>query len=194
MLVGVLGGVHGRLLGPFNRFLGNTDLQARRGNHSSVLPPGTNQRVDAPAAFVCAFVFGVQFRCFVGVPLRFDILLHPRAWRDKLCHRLGHQLHRARSHCVFMKQKVNRQTFNTACSLASISLATCIVKEGSLNSQVIPMGRLLSTAHVVVVGSLIPVAICYLVWPKSAVTALRTSLNDSFNIMSSLLSITTHRF
>jgi len=93
-----------------------------------------------------------------------------------------------------MKQKVGKDTFNTACSLASISLVTCIVKEGALNSDVIPMVRLLSTARVVLVGAAISVAICYLVWPKSAVTLLRSSLNDSFNIMSSLISVTTHRF
>lgn len=95
---------------------------------------------------------------------------------------------------AFMKQKVNKQTFNTACSLASISLATCIVKEGALNSSVIPMKRLLSTAQVAVAGSCISVLVCYLLWPKSAVFMLRNSLNDSFNIMSLLISITTHRF
>lgn len=95
---------------------------------------------------------------------------------------------------AFMKQKVNKQSFNTACSLASISLIACIVKEGALNSSVVPMQRLLSTSRVVVAGALISVAVCYLLWPKSAETLLRTSLNDSFNIMSSLLSITTHRF
>lgn len=95
---------------------------------------------------------------------------------------------------AFMKQKVNKQTFNTACSLASISLITCIVKEGSLNSSVIPMKRLLSTSQVVFVGSCVSVATCYLLWPKSAVSLLRKSLNDCFNIMSLLVSITTHRF
>ncbi|PVH14562.1 uncharacterized protein CXQ87_002706 [Candidozyma duobushaemuli] len=95
---------------------------------------------------------------------------------------------------AFMKQKVNKQTFNTACSLASISLITCIIKEGSLNSSVIPMRRLLSTSQVVFVGSCVSVATCYLLWPKSAVSSLRKSLNDCFNIMSSLVSITTHRF
>lgn len=95
---------------------------------------------------------------------------------------------------AFMKQKVNKQTFNTACSLASISLITCIVKEGALNSSVIPMQRLISTTQVVFVGSCISVATCYILWPKSAVTQLRKSLNDSFNIMSLLMSITSHRF
>lgn len=95
---------------------------------------------------------------------------------------------------AFMKQKVNRETFNTACSLALISLVACIVKEGSLNSSTIPMNRLVSTSQVVLVGSLISVVICYTLWPKSAVTLLRTSLNDSFNVMSSLVSVVTHRF
>ncbi|GEQ70697.1 hypothetical protein JCM33374_g4376 [Metschnikowia sp. JCM 33374] len=95
---------------------------------------------------------------------------------------------------AFMKQKVNKETFNTACSLASISLVTCIVKEGSLNSSTIPMVRLISTSQVALVGAMISVVICYLLWPKSAVNLLRTSLNNSFNVMSSLVSVVTHRF
>ncbi|OBA19887.1 hypothetical protein METBIDRAFT_79224 [Metschnikowia bicuspidata var. bicuspidata NRRL YB-4993] len=95
---------------------------------------------------------------------------------------------------AFMKQKVNKETFNTACSLASISLVTCIVKEGSLNASTIPMDRLVSTSRVALVGSLISVATCYVLWPKSAVKLLRHSLNDSFNVMSSLVSVVTHRF
>lgn len=95
---------------------------------------------------------------------------------------------------AFMKQKVAKRTFNTACSLASISLATCIVKEGLLNSSAIPMRRLLSTSHVVAAGSLVLVAICYLVWPQLAEACLRASLNDAFNAMSAVLSVTTHRF
>lgn len=97
--------------------------------------------------------------------------------------------------CIaFMKQRVNRATFNTACSLASISVVTCIVKEGSLNSSVVPFHRFVSTAQVVVIGSLISVSICYLLWPISAVHQLRKSLNDSYNIMSGCLSIVVNRF
>lgn len=95
---------------------------------------------------------------------------------------------------AFMKQKVNKATFNTACSLASISIITCIVKEGSMNSSIVPMKRLISTSQVVFVGSCVSVASCYLLWPKSAVKQLRSSLNDCFNVMSLLVSVTTHRF
>lgn len=85
---------------------------------------------------------------------------------------------------AYMKQKINKATFNTACSLASISLVTCIVKEGSLNSATIPFKRLVSTAQVVVIGSLISVSICYILWPNSAIDELRKSLNESYNVMS----------
>lgn len=95
---------------------------------------------------------------------------------------------------AYMKQKVNKATFNTACSLASISVVTCIVKEGSLNSATIPFKRLVSTAQVVVIGSLISVTICYVLWPISAIDQLRKSLNDSYNIMSLGLSLIAERF
>lgn len=88
---------------------------------------------------------------------------------------------------AFMKQKVGKQTFNTACSLASISIVACIVKEGSLNSADIPLERLFSTLKIVVTGCCFTVAICYILWPMSAIDELRLALNDSFNIFSKLL-------
>ena len=95
---------------------------------------------------------------------------------------------------AYMKQKVNKQTFNTACSLASIAIVACIVKEGSMNAANIPIERLTSTLRVVLVGCAISVLVCYIIWPVSATDELRSHLNDSYNIMSSLLSIVTNRF
>lgn len=95
---------------------------------------------------------------------------------------------------AYMKQKLNKLTFNTACSLASISIVACIVKEGSMNSANIPIERLTSTLLVVLVGCVISVVVCYVVWPVSATDELRRHLNDSYNIMSSILSIVTNRF
>ncbi|EAZ63760.2 hypothetical protein PICST_28250 [Scheffersomyces stipitis CBS 6054] len=95
---------------------------------------------------------------------------------------------------AFSKQMVNKPTFNTACSLASISIVACIVKEGSLNSDNIPIERLQATFQVVVVGCIISVAVCYLLWPVSSIKKLRKSLNDSYNIMSSGLSVVAKRF
>lgn len=94
----------------------------------------------------------------------------------------------------YVKTKVNKATFNTACSLASIAIVSCVVKEGSLNSANIPLERLHATFQVVVTGCVISVACCYLLWPIRAVDELRSSLNDSYNIMSSVLSTLANRF
>ncbi|EGV63040.1 hypothetical protein CANTEDRAFT_122733 [Yamadazyma tenuis ATCC 10573] len=95
---------------------------------------------------------------------------------------------------AFMKQKVNKETFNTACSLASISIVACIIKEGSMNGAIIPIERLLSTLRIVVTGCFISVAVCYLLWPQTAESLVKKDLNDSFNLMSSILSVIVNRF
>lgn len=178
---------------PFNRFLGNTDSKHVVATTAVYFHPArTKGSMHQLLLFVLIsllFSFVVSLTCRSISTYFFNIGEDEISYMiDLVVSSIG------LGFIAFMKQKVGKQTFNTACSLASISLITCIVKEGSLNSNVIPMGRLLSTAQVALVGSMISVAICYLVWPKSAVTALRNSLNDSFNIMSSLISITTHRF
>ena len=94
----------------------------------------------------------------------------------------------------FMKQKVNKLTFNTACSLACISIVACIVKEGSMNSDNIPLPRIESTFQVVVSGCIISVACCYFIWPVSAVKKLQKTLNDSYDIFSQVISILVRRF
>ncbi|CAI5757649.1 unnamed protein product [Candida verbasci] len=94
----------------------------------------------------------------------------------------------------FWKQKINKQTFNTACSLACISIVACIVKEGSMHSGIVPLKRIEGTFYVVVTGCLISSLVCYLIWPVSAVIQLQQTLNDSYNIFSSVLSIVSRRF
>lgn len=95
---------------------------------------------------------------------------------------------------AFMKQKVNLQTFNTACSLASITIVTSIVKEGSQNSAEIPIERLVAHFWIVLLGCLISVLVCYLIAPENAVDELRKSLNDSYNTISSVLSLVSYKF
>lgn len=179
--------------GPFNHFLGNTDSKHVVATAAVYFHPArTKGSMHQLLVFV---MISLLFTFVVALGCRSVSTYFFNEGADEISYIIDLVVSSiALGFIAFMKQKVNKQTFNTACSLALILLVTCIVKEGSLNSSVIPMKRLLSTAHVVVAGSLISVAMCYLVWPKSAVTLLRTSLNDSFNIMSLLLSITTHRF
>ncbi|CAN3477614.1 hypothetical protein DICA0_E02586 [Diutina catenulata] len=89
---------------------------------------------------------------------------------------------------AFFKQKVNKATFNTACSLSIISLVGCIIKEGSTNSGEVPLDKIDASLRVIVSGCVVTVAVCYLLWPVHAVSQLRASLNDSYNIMSVCLS------
>ncbi|RLV92701.1 hypothetical protein JA1_003040 [Spathaspora sp. JA1] len=95
---------------------------------------------------------------------------------------------------AFMKHKVNKLTFNTASSLACITIIACIIKEGSMNSEMVPIERIQSIFMVVLTGCAISVACCYIIWPVSAVTQLQSTLNDSYNIFSSALTIICKRF
>ncbi|KAI5966345.1 uncharacterized protein KGF55_000654 [Candida pseudojiufengensis] len=94
----------------------------------------------------------------------------------------------------FWKQKVNKQTFNTACSLACISIVSCIVKEGSLNSGEIPLTRIYSTFQVVVTGCVISFACCRLIWPVSATNQLKKTIHESYKNYSLVLLTLTRRF
>lgn len=95
---------------------------------------------------------------------------------------------------AYWKQKVDMDSFSTACHLAYISIIAGIVKEGSLNADRSPLPGLIALSKIVMFGSLTAVCVCYLLWPRSAVALLRSSLNDSFNNMSLLLSVLSHRF
>lgn len=95
---------------------------------------------------------------------------------------------------AYWKQKVDMDSFSTACHLAYISIIAGIVKEGSLNADRSPLPRLFALGKIVLFGSFVAVTACYTLWPRSATHLLRSSLNHSFNDMSSLLSILSHRF
>ncbi|ODQ77718.1 hypothetical protein BABINDRAFT_163425 [Babjeviella inositovora NRRL Y-12698] len=94
----------------------------------------------------------------------------------------------------FWKQKISKPTFNTACSLASISIISTVIREGSLHAGAIPVEKLKSTFGIVCLGTCLSCAVCFLIWPTSAVDNLRASLNESCNLMSSLLSNVSHKF
>lgn len=95
---------------------------------------------------------------------------------------------------AYMKQKVNQETFNTACSLASISIVACIVKEGSLNGAVVPLERLTSTLKIVVIGCGLTVIVCYTLFPQDSVKLVKQDLSECYNLMSSALSVVASTF
>ncbi|CDK26977.1 unnamed protein product [Kuraishia capsulata CBS 1993] len=94
----------------------------------------------------------------------------------------------------FMKQRVNTQNFNTACSLAAISLISCLIKDGSRDASIVPWSKIQSLFLIVSLGCVLSVATCYLIWPTSAEVELRQKLNETCDILSSLLRQSTNKF
>lgn len=178
---------------PFNRFLGTTDSKHVVATVAVYFHParskGSMHQTLIYVVVSLLFSFCLSFGCRAASTLFFN------AGEDEISYTIDLVVSSAGLGLIaFMKQRVNKETFNTACLLASISVVTCIIKEASLNLAVIPFPRLVSTAQVVVVGSLISVGVCYALWPISAVDELRIALNDSYNLMLLLLSVVTSRF
>lgn len=97
------------------------------------------------------------------------------------------------------KVKMKKQNFNVACSLAATSMILSIVKEGSRKtsqdpSHSVPFDRLVSVFRIVCFGSLISALLCYLIWPKSAQIKLKSSLNETYYLMSDYIVILTDTF
>lgn len=178
---------------PFNRLLGNSDFK-----HvvSTVVvyfhPSRTKGSMHITLLYVIvsvAFSFSVSFVCRL---LSASVY---RKGQEEISYAIDLVFSSISLGVVsFMKQKINKETFNTACSLAAISIVACIIKEGSMNGAIIPINRLTSTLRCVVVGCLISVAICYGLWPKSAEAEFKSDLNSCYNLMSSILSLITNKF
>ncbi|GMM38522.1 hypothetical protein DASC09_058610 [Saccharomycopsis crataegensis] len=102
------------------------------------------------------------------------------------------------------KIKMGKQTFNVACSLASTSMISTIVKEGSRkfinddesigNSHTIPFDRLNSVFRIVIAGAMVSIVLCYTLWPISANDSIKKHLNESYYLMSDYLSLLSDKF
>lgn len=95
---------------------------------------------------------------------------------------------------AFIKQRVNKPTFNTACSVAAIFLVTTLVKEGSVQAGVIQFNRVLLSFNLVSTGVAISALVCLLLYPSSAVTQVKNALNKSMDLNSQLLVLLTDNF
>lgn len=178
---------------PFNRLLGNSDFK-----HvvSTVVvyfhPSRTKGSMHITLLYVVisvGFSFSISFIC------RFISASVYRRGQEEVSYAIDLVFSSVSLGIVsFMKQKINKETFNTACSLAAISIVACIIKEGSMNGAIIPIDRLTSTLRVVVVGCLISITICYGLWPRSAEMEFKSDLNGCYNLMSSILSLITNKF
>ncbi|KAG7195560.1 uncharacterized protein KQ657_003327 [Scheffersomyces spartinae] len=178
---------------PFNELLGKSDSKHVVATVAVYFHPARSQgSMIQTLIFVVVsllFSFGVSFGC------RMIAAFVYLQGQDEISHVLDLIFSSVSLGVIaFMKQKVNLQTFNTACSLAYITIVTSIVKEGSQNSALIPIERLLAHFWIVLLGCLTSVLVCYLIAPENAVHELRKSLNDSYNTISSVLSLVSYKF
>ncbi|CAK9438768.1 uncharacterized protein LODBEIA_P29920 [Lodderomyces beijingensis] len=178
---------------PFDDFLGSTDSKHIIATVAVYFHPArTKGSMNQTMIFVVIsllFSFAVSFGC------RFISSTFFTHGKDDVSHFIDLLVSSVALGVVsFMKQKVNKQTFNTACSLACISIVACIVKEGSMNAGNIPIGRIEGIFQVVATGSLISFSCCYLIWPSSATKLLQDSLSQSYQNYSLVLLTLTRRF
>ncbi|KAK9460184.1 Fusaric acid resistance protein-like-domain-containing protein [Lipomyces oligophaga] len=68
----------------------------------------------------------------------------------------------------YIKQKVGRQSFSTACSLASVSFASILIREGSIQAGLLSFAKLIRISLIVNSGILIATCTCFVVSPTMA--------------------------
>lgn len=95
---------------------------------------------------------------------------------------------------AFVKQRMNKPTFNTACSVASIFLVTTLTKEGNVQAGIISFEKVLQSFNLVFSGVAISAFVCFVLWPKSAVKATKQELNKSMQISADMLRYLTNKF
>lgn len=95
---------------------------------------------------------------------------------------------------AWMKQRVNKPTFNTACSVASIFLVTTLVKEGSIQVGELNFARTQGTFELVWAGVLISALVCVSLWRESAVLNVKKQLNKSMDLNAEMLALLTDKF
>lgn len=177
----------------FDDFLGSTDSKHVIATVAVYFHPArTRGSMNQTLLFV---IISIAFSITVSFGCRFISAVMYVGGKDEVSHIIDLIVSSVALGVVaFMKQKVNKQTFNTACSLACITIVSCIVKEGSASSGSIPTERIEATFKVVVTGCIISFACCYLIWPVSATKELQNTLNESYRNYSKLLLVLTRRF
>ncbi|KAK7207451.1 Fusaric acid resistance protein-like-domain-containing protein [Myxozyma melibiosi] len=95
---------------------------------------------------------------------------------------------------ALMKRKVDKQTFNTACSLASTQFVRILVREGAVQQGVVAFGKMWQVTAIVHLGILISATVCFLIFPTSAITKLKKGLNQLMDTYSHMLSIVARSF
>lgn len=95
---------------------------------------------------------------------------------------------------AFMKQRVNKPAFNTACSVAAIFIVTTLVKEGNVQIGIVSFGRIALVFNLVGAGIFVSALVCLVLWPETAVSEVLKAISKSVQINSKILILLTDNF
>lgn len=95
---------------------------------------------------------------------------------------------------AFIKQRINKPSFNTACSVAAIFLVTTLTKEGNVQAGVIAFDKMIQTFSLVFSGVAISAFISFTFWPKSALVNSKKELTKVMKLNAGILKHLTTRF
>lgn len=95
---------------------------------------------------------------------------------------------------AFMKQRVGKATFGSACSMAAMILSVVITKEGAIHLGYFEGGVILQLLMIVFLGTLISNLVCFLLFRGSATTLLQGNLNKTLDSFATLLVMLTKTF
>ncbi|KAH7925611.1 hypothetical protein BV22DRAFT_1010776 [Leucogyrophana mollusca] len=88
---------------------------------------------------------------------------------------------------AWMKVWMAKPTFNTACSMAAVTLFIVIVKEGGWET-------LLGVSAIILVGAVVSNVVCFFLWPQSATKNLQANMTKTLDSFSTLLGMLTNSF
>ncbi|KAJ8099913.1 Fusaric acid resistance protein-like-domain-containing protein [Lipomyces tetrasporus] len=95
---------------------------------------------------------------------------------------------------ALMKHKMGKQTFNTACSVASTAFTRILVREGSVQEGIVSFSKILQVGLLVNIGVFIAATVCFTVFPVTANSKLKAACNKLMNTYSHILAIITKSF
>ncbi|KAK9479292.1 Fusaric acid resistance protein-like-domain-containing protein [Lipomyces japonicus] len=95
---------------------------------------------------------------------------------------------------ALMKHKVGKPSFNTACSLASTSFATILIREGAIQAGQVSFAQIRRVMFTVHFGVAIAVSVCFLIFPYTAIGKLKQTSNNIMDTYSLILATLTRSF
>ncbi|KAK9319832.1 Fusaric acid resistance protein-like-domain-containing protein [Lipomyces orientalis] len=95
---------------------------------------------------------------------------------------------------AFLKQSMRIATFNTACSLASVTFASILIHEGSIQRGDVSFSKIIQISVIVNSGIVIATSVCFLIFPYTAIAKLKVTSNKTMKSYTNLLSAMTLNF